>query len=294
MTVLPPAIWQLRSRLLNLSQTPVIMGIVNTTPDSFSDGGQFLDPMEAVDRALQLEAEGAGILDVGGESTRPGATPVPEIEEVRRVLPVIEKIVARSSLPISVDTTKAEVARLALAAGAEIVNDISGLTFDPRMPEVCAAAQAGVLCMHIQGTPQTMQQAPTYTEVVTEVVGFLRRRLEELRRAGIPPERVALDPGIGFGKTAAHNLELLRHIHSLRDLGRPLCIGHSRKRFLQKLLGRDVDERLFGTVGVSVAVALQGAELIRVHDVAASRDAITACRACLPELWGSWGIALGR
>lgn len=294
MTVLPPAIWQLRSRLLNLSQTPVIMGIVNTTPDSFSDGGQFLDPTEAVDRALQLEAEGAGILDVGGESTRPGATPVPEIEEVRRVLPVIEKIVARSSLPISVDTTKAEVARLALAAGAEIVNDISGLTFDPRMPEVCAEAQAGVLCMHIQGTPQTMQQAPTYSEVVTEVVGFLRRRLEELRRAGIPPERVALDPGIGFGKTAAHNLELLRHIQTLRELGRPLCIGHSRKRFLQKLLGREVDERLFGTVGVSVAVALQGAELIRVHDVAASRDAITACRACLPEVWDSAGISLGR
>jgi dihydropteroate synthase len=193
-----------------------------------------------------------------------------------------------------VDTTKAEVARLALAAGAEIVNDISGLTFDPRMPEVCAAAQAGILCMHIQGTPQTMQQAPTYTNVVTEVVGYLQQRLEELRRAGIPPERVALDPGIGFGKTAAHNLELLRHIPTLRKLGRPLCIGHSRKRFLQKLLGRDVDERLFGTVGVSVAAALQGAELIRVHDVAASRDAITACRACLPEAWASWGIALGR
>jgi dihydropteroate synthase len=270
------------------------MGIVNTTPDSFSDGGQFLDPSEAVDQALRLQAEGAGILDVGGESTRPGATPVPENEEVRRVLPVIEQIVARSPLPISVDTTKAEVARLALAAGAEIVNDISGLTFDPRMQEVCAEAQAGILCMHIQGTPQTMQHAPTYSDVVTEVAGFLRQRLEELRRAGILPERVALDPGIGFGKTAAHNLQLLRHIRPLRELGRPLCIGHSRKRFLQKLLGREVDERLFGTVGVSVAAALQGAELIRVHDVAASRDAITACRACLPVEWAQWGISLGQ
>jgi len=291
---LPNPIWQLRSRRLDLSQTPVMMGIVNTTPDSFSDGGKFLDPSEAVDQALRLQAEGAGILDVGGESTRPGATPVPENEEVRRVLPVIEKIVARSPLPISVDTTKAEVARLALAAGAEIVNDISGLTFDPRMQEVCAEAQAGILCMHIQGTPQTMQHAPTYSDVVTEVAGFLRQRLEELRRAGIPPERVALDPGIGFGKTAAHNLQLLRHIRPLRELGRPLCIGHSRKRFLQKLLGREVDERLFGTVGVSVAAALQGAELIRVHDVAASRDAITACRACLPEEWAQWGISLGQ
>jgi dihydropteroate synthase len=270
------------------------MGIVNTTPDSFSDGGRFLDPSAAVDRALQLQAEGAGILDVGGESTRPGAAVVPEIEEVRRVLPVIEKLVTCSPLPISVDTTKAEVARLALAAGAEIVNDISGLTFDPRMPEVCAAAQAGVLCMHIQGTPATMQQAPTYTDVVTEVAGFLRQRLEELREAGIPAERVALDPGIGFGKTAGHNLELLRNIRALHLLGRPLCIGHSRKRFLQKLVGREVDERLFGTVGVSVAAALQGAELIRVHDVAASRDAITACRACLPEEWSKLGIFLGQ
>ena len=286
--------WQLRSRPLDLSQTPVIMGIVNTTPDSFSDGGRFFDPSAAVDRALQLQAEGAGILDVGGESTRPGAAVVPEIEEVRRVLPVIEKLVTRSPLPISVDTTKAEVARLALAAGAEIVNDISGLTFDPRMPEVCAAAQAGVLCMHIQGTPATMQQAPTYSNVVTEVVGFLRQRLEVLREAGIPAERVALDPGIGFGKTAGHNLELLRNIRLLHLLGRPLCIGHSRKRFLQKLVGREVDERLFGTVGVSVAAALQGAELIRVHDVAASRDAITACRACLPEEWSKLGIFLGQ
>jgi dihydropteroate synthase len=287
-------VWQLRSRLLDLSQTPVIMGIVNTTPDSFSDGGRFLDPSMAVDHALQLVAEGAGILDVGGESTRPGATAVPENEEVRRVIPVIEQIVLRSRIPVSVDTTKSEVARLALAAGAEIVNDISGLTFDPRMPDVCAAGQAGVLCMHIQGTPQTMQQAPHYTDVVADVATFLRQRLEELRKAGIPANRVAFDPGIGFGKTADHNIQLLRQIRSLRHLGRPLCMGHSRKRFLRKLLGREVDERLFGTVGVSVAAALQGAELIRVHDVAASRDAITACRACLPEEWAQMGISLGQ
>jgi dihydropteroate synthase len=289
MSITPPHPWQLRTRLLDLSQTPVIMGIVNITPDSFSDGGKFLDPRAAAEQAMRLQAEGAGILDLGAESTRPNATPVPEIEEIRRIMPVLESVLKCAHVPVSIDTTKAEVARLALAAGAEIVNDISGLTFDPRMVEVCASAGAGVLCMHIQGTPQTMQLDPTYQDVVADVSAFLKRRLAELEQAGIRPVQVALDPGIGFGKTAAHNVELLQNMARLRALDRPICIGHSRKRFLQKLLGREVDERLYGTIGVSVAAALQGAELIRVHDVAASRDAIVACRACLPPSWNNPG-----
>jgi dihydropteroate synthase len=258
------------------------MGIVNVTPDSFSDGGRFIDPAVAVDQALRLVEDGAQFIDVGGESTRPGADPVDAGEELRRVVPVIEQLARRSKVLISVDTTKAAVARAALSAGALIVNDVSGLTFDPEMPAVCAKAQAGVVCMHIRGTPRTMQDDPRYDDVVGEICRHLESRLVALEQQGITRERVAIDPGIGFGKTAAHNLEILRNIAALHALGRPVCIGHSRKQFLKKLLGRPVDERLFATVGISVAVALQGAEIIRVHDVAATRDAILACRAVLP------------
>lgn len=259
------------------------MGIVNATPDSFSDGGTFLEPGAAVDRALLLVGEGAQIIDVGGESTRPGAQPVGIDEELRRVVPVVQRLAQQSDVCISVDTTKAQVARAALDAGAHIVNDISGLTFDPQMPHVCAAAGAGVICMHIRGTPQNMQDDPYYNDVVEEVRQFLESRLIELERMGISRRQLVTDPGIGFGKTAEHNLAVLGNIGRFRSLGRPVCIGHSRKRFLKKLLGRPVDERLFATVGVAVAVALQGAEIIRVHDVAAIRDAILACRAVLME-----------
>jgi dihydropteroate synthase len=258
------------------------MGIVNVTPDSFSDGGRFIDPAVAVDQALRLVEDGAQFIDVGGESTRPGADPVDAGEELRRVVPVIEQLVRRSNVLVSVDTTKAAVARAALSAGALIVNDVSGLLFDPEMPGVCAKAQAGVICMHMRGTPQTMQNDPRYDDVVGEICRYLDQRLVALEQQGILRERVAIDPGIGFGKTAAHNLEILKNIAALHALGRPVCIGHSRKQFLKKLLGRPVDERLFATVGISVAVALQGAEIIRVHDVAATRDAIVACRAVLP------------
>jgi dihydropteroate synthase len=257
------------------------MGIVNATPDSFSDGGSFLEPQAAVDRALLLVGEGAQIIDVGGESTRPGALPVGIDEELRRVVPVVKRLAQQSDVCISVDTTKAHVARAALDAGAHIVNDISGLTFDSEMPQVCAAAGAGVICMHIRGTPQTMQDDPHYDDVVAEIRQFLESRMSELERLGISRRHVVTDPGIGFGKTAEHNLEILGNIGRFRTLGRPVCIGHSRKRFLKKLLGRPVDERLFATVGVSVAVALQGARIIRVHEVAATRDAILACRAVL-------------
>jgi dihydropteroate synthase len=271
-----------RGRAFDLAPLPRLMGIVNVTPDSFSDGGNFLDSGAALAQALRLVEEGADIIDVGGESTRPGAVPVPAEDELRRVIPVVGQLAKRSPVLISIDTTKAAVARAALDAGAHIVNDISSLTFDPAMPEVCAAAGAGVVCMHIRGTPQTMQDDPQYDDVVADICALLEERLASLERQGIDRERVVIDPGIGFGKTAQHNVEILRNIARFRALGRPVCIGHSRKRFLKKLLGRPVDERLFATVGVSIAVAQQGAEILRVHDVAATRDAILACQALLP------------
>jgi dihydropteroate synthase len=277
----PPRSWQIRDRTHILSPLPWLMGIVNATPDSFSDGGTFLESGAAVEQALRLAADGAQIVDVGGESTRPGASPVTTDDELRRVIPVVAHIAKQSPVLISIDTTKAAVARAALDAGAHIVNDISGLTFDPAMPAVCATAGAGVVCMHIRGTPETMQDDPRYDDVLDDVCRFLRERLAALENVGIPRERVVVDPGIGFGKTARHNLEILGNIARYRELGRPVCIGHSRKRFLKSLLGRPLDERLFGTVGVSVAVALQGAEILRVHDVAATRDAILACQAVL-------------
>ncbi len=266
---LPHDVWEPRP-------LPRLMGILNVTPDSFSDGGEHDAPDTAVQHALHLIDDGADIIDVGGESTRPGAQPVDAADEAARVLPVIRELAARTSVPISIDTTKAAVAAAAIEAGASIVNDISGLTFDCDMPRVCANAQVAVVCMHIQGTPQTMQQQPRYTDCVAEVVAFLQQRLTQLADAGIAPERVCLDPGIGFGKTAEHNLELLRNIDALRAAGRPVLIGHSRKRFLAKLLQRPVEERVAGTIGVSVALAQNHADILRVHDVRSVRDALLA------------------
>jgi dihydropteroate synthase len=257
------------------------MGIVNVTPDSFSDGGEFLDPTRAIEQCLRLVDDGADLLDVGGESTRPGAMPVGEEEEIRRVVPVIAEVARRVSVPISIDTTKAAVALRALDAGAAIVNDISGLRFDPRMPEVCARARAGIVCMHMQGTPQTMQIDPRYTDVVREVADYLAQRLAALAECGIARERVVIDPGIGFGKTPDHNLTILKNIARFRALGRPVLIGHSRKRFLAKILGRALDETSSATLGVSAAAALAGADLLRVHDVRATRDVLAACWAVI-------------
>lgn len=272
-------IWRFGQSQIETGRFPLILGILNVTPDSFSDGGSVTTIEAALERARTLVEQGADILDIGGESTRPGSAAIGLEEELRRVVPVIEIISSTLSVPISVDTTKAEVARQSLLAGATIVNDISGLQFDPRMPEVCAASGAGLICMHIQGTPQTMQQNPQYANVVSEICEFLQMRLNSLENQGIPAERVVLDPGIGFGKTAAHNLEILASISRFRALGRPVCVGHSRKRFLQKLLGRPVDERTFATVGISLALALQSTDIIRVHDVAATRDALLAWKA---------------
>jgi dihydropteroate synthase len=278
-----PPRWAVRGRVLTCEGPPLFMGIVNATPDSFSDGGQWFAAPAALERALQLVSEGADIIDIGGESSRPGARGVAVAEELRRVVPVIGELAGQSSVLISIDTTKAEVARAALSAGAHIVNDISGLTFDSEMKRVCADSAAGVICMHMQGTPETMQADPRYDDVVREVRDYLVARLDDLEQHGIPRERVALDPGIGFGKSAEHNVELLSHVGALRAAGRPVCIGHSRKRFLKRLLGREIDERLFATVGVAVAVALQKAEIIRVHDIAPVRDAVLACRALVPD-----------
>jgi dihydropteroate synthase len=251
------------------------MGIVNVTPDSFSDGGCFFDPVAAIDHALALAADGADILDIGGESTRPGAPAVSESDELARVLPVVEGLVKRTAVPLSVDTTKAAVARQCLDAGAAIVNDVTGLTADAAMPAVVAAAGAGVVVMHMQGTPQTMQRNPTYGDVVAEVAGYLEARLHALAAVGIPPQAVCLDPGIGFGKTLDHNLELLAHLDAIARLGRPVCLGVSRKGFIGTLCGREPADRGAGSLAVAcVAAARATAHVLRVHDVAATRDAV--------------------
>ena len=272
-------IWEFQGFRREAGGRPLFMGIVNVTPDSFSDGGRFLMADSAVQQAMQLVADGADILDIGGESTRPGAEPVTETEELRRVVPVIERLARATSVPISIDTSKSNVARQALKAGAKIVNDISGLRYDSQMIAVCQEADCGIVCMHMQGTPQTMQINPHYDDVVAEINSFFSERLQTMLAAGIPAERIALDPGVGFGKTPQHNVTILSSIRRFQELGRPVLIGHSRKRFLHKLLGKPVDDRVFGTVGVSVALANQDVDIIRVHDVAANRDAITAFQA---------------
>jgi len=272
--------WLLRSRNLTRHQLPLLMGILNVTPDSFSDGGRFQMLDQAVEQGLRLQNDGADILDIGGESTRPGATPVDLDEELRRTIPVIQRLAREVRIPISIDTTKSEVARQALAAGADIVNDISGLTFDPQMLDVCRNADAGICVMHIQGTPQTMQLNPSYRNVVADVTEFLQQQVDRCLMAGIPAERMCIDPGIGFGKTADHNLQLLQAVPQLQhSLQRPVLIGHSRKRFLARLLGREVDERLAGTIGVSIALAARGVDVLRIHDVQPVRDSLVAWQA---------------
>jgi dihydropteroate synthase len=259
---------------------PELMGVVNVTPDSFSDGGLFLDPDAAIEHGRELEAAGALILDVGGESTRPGAEEVPVDEELRRVEPVISGL-AGGEAAISIDTSKAAVAAAALAAGAEIVNDVTALRGDPEMAALCAERGATVVLMHMLGTPRTMQDAPRYEDVVSDVKAFLAARLEAAIAAGIEEERVWLDPGVGFGKTAEHNLELLRRLAELRDLGRPLVVGTSRKSFIGKVDGSGAGERLGGTIASSVLAAAEGADVLRVHDVAEVGQAMAVAGAIL-------------
>jgi dihydropteroate synthase len=257
-----------------------VMGVVNVTPDSFSDGGEFLDPAAAIAHGRRLAADGAGILDIGGESTRPGAAPVDAEEEVRRVLPVIEAL-ADTGTQISIDTTKTEVAGRALDAGASIVNDVSAFRFAPELAGLVADAGADCCLMHMLGEPRTMQEDPLYDDVVADVKAFLDERMRFATAAGVREDRIWLDPGIGFGKTLQHNLERLRRLDEIVALGRPVVVGTSRKSFLGKLTGKPEKERLPGTIATNVIALERGARIFRVHDVAEVTEALTVAAATL-------------
>jgi dihydropteroate synthase len=274
---MPVSEWKLARRSLKYGGRTLLMGVLNVTPDSFSDGGKFFSLDHAVAHAEQMIAEGADTIDVGGESTRPGSDFVSEEEELRRVIPVIEKVAALSSVPISIDTTKPGVARAACEAGAEIINDISGLRFDPALAAVAKSMRAGLLLMHSRGTPKDMQQIPFAADIFAEVVDGLRGSLSIAEQFGVARESIAIDPGIGFGKSVEQNLEIIRR---LGDLSRefadlPIVIGTSRKSFLGKLLdGAPADERLYGTIATVVASVMNGAHIVRVHDVKEAADAV--------------------
>ena len=258
----------------------VLMGVVNVTPDSFSDGGRFLDPSLAVTHGLELQSEGAGILDIGGESTRPGAAPVPVSEELERVVPVIEGLIAANvTAKLSIDTSKSAVAAAALRAGASIVNDVTALRAAPEIAGLVADSGAELCLMHMLGDPRTMQSDPRYDDVVSDVKRFLEERMAFAVSQGVAEERILLDPGIGFGKTVTHNLELLARLGEIVALGRPVVIGTSRKSFIGRLTGREVDRRLAGTIATNVLAYERGARIFRVHDVEPLRDALTVTAA---------------
>jgi len=271
--------WIARDITFNFPRPMLVMGIVNTTPDSFADGGRFLDTDSAVDHALCLAGEGAEILDIGGESTRPGSEPVPAEEELRRVIPVIERLAKRGESVISVDTQKPEVAKAALDAGASIVNDIAANRESPEMWKVVAGAKAGYVCMHMQGTPQTMQAKPRYDDVLREVGDFFSRRLAKLDEHGVSGEQVALDPGIGFGKNLEHNIKLLGGLNRFSVAERPILVGVSRKSFIGKLLGTPTGDRLPASLACAAWAAIEGAHIVRVHDVADTVQAVRMAEA---------------
>ena len=284
--------WHLRTRILRFGRLPLMMGIVNVTPDSFSDGGKFLDTNAAVDHALRLLDDGADILDIGGESTRPYSTPVSAEDELARVLPVVREVHRlRPDAILSIDTSKAKIARAAIESGAEIINDVTAIGFDRRMKHVARETAAGVCVMHMQQTPQTMQDDPQYDDVVIEIYDFLRSRRDDLTDFGIARERICLDPGIGFGKTHEHNLTLMANCGRFHDLGCPLLVGHSRKGFIGKVVARDsvaekpsrsdgLHDRTAGTIGGALALARQGVQILRVHDVRQVREALLLFEAC--------------
>ena len=262
--------WKLARRSLSFGEYTLVMGILNVTPDSFSDGGHFFDIQTAIARAEEMVAEGADILDVGGESTRPGAVLVSVAEEIRRIVPVVEAVAHKIAIPISVDTTKAEVARAALQSGAEIINDISGLRFDSRLADEAARAGAGLVLMHSRGTPETMHKLEPVADVLTEVTSSLRQSVAEAERRGVGRKSIALDPGIGFSKSAEQNVELLANLNNLASefAEYPILVGTSRKRFISALLGGvPADERIHGTMATVTAAVLNGAAIVRVHDV---------------------------
>lgn len=259
------------------------MGVVNVTPDSFYDGGFYFDPARAIERGLVLAAEGADIIDIGGESTKPGSEPVPPDEEKNRILPVISALKEKTAALISIDTTKAEVAEAAIGAGATIVNDISAGRFDVRMFPVVSESGAGLILMHMKGTPKTMQINPYYEDLLAEVKAFLQERMEAAEAFGIQRERLIIDPGIGFGKRLEDNLALLNNLNALADLGRPVLAGISRKSFIGKILNLDPPDRLEGTIAAAVLAVLRGASLLRVHDIQAVKRAIAVAEAILEQ-----------
>lgn len=268
-----PSVWKTSQRSFSL-QRPLIMGILNITPDSFSDGGRYANHEQAIQTALQMESDGADIIDIGGESTRPGSPSVSSDEELSRIMPVIENLTGTLKCALSVDTWKSDVAYSALSAGVEIVNDISGFTFDPRMAAVAGTHKAGVVLMHTRGRPDSMQSATIYDDLLLEVTTGLRTSLTLAQEAGIPRDCIVVDPGIGFGKNAEGNLELIRRLAELTCLGIPILVGPSRKSFIGKILGRErTDERLFGTAATVALSVAHGASILRVHDVKAMRDA---------------------
>jgi dihydropteroate synthase len=271
--------WRCRNRTIDLTR-PVVMGILNVTPDSFSDGNRYTRLDAALERALRMAGEGATLIDVGGESTRPGAAAVEAAIEIARVVPVIEGICAASDVAVSIDTSKPQVMAAAVAAGACVVNDVFALR-SPGARAWAAAAGVGVCLMHMQGEPRTMQDSPHYDDVVAEVITFLARERDACIEAGIAREAIVLDPGVGFGKGLAHNLMLLKNLSRLAALGAPLLVGVSRKSFIGKILGRPVDERLYGGLGLAALAVTEGARIIRTHDVAATRDAIGMVSAVL-------------
>ncbi len=271
-----------RGRCIATGCEPFIFGILNCTPDSFSDGGRYIEPADAIDAGVRMAEEGADVLDVGGESTRPGSQPVDDDEQIRRtreVVAALAKHFGADGPAISIDTRSSKVAAAAIEAGARIVNDISALRGDERMADLVSRSGAGVILMHMQGTPATMQTDPRYDDAVGEIKLFLSERIEAAANAGIPRERIIADPGIGFGKTEPHNLEILRRIDEFRGLGVSLMVGTSRKRFIARLAGDSPERRLWGTLGSVAACVLAGVECLRVHDVAACRAAADVCAA---------------
>jgi len=277
----PPHIWRTSRRDFSLER-PLIMGILNLTPDSFSDGGCYDTPEKALERALQMEAEGADIIDIGGESTRPGAAAVPPAEELARIMPALELLAGKLTCAISVDTWKSAVADQALHAGAEIINDISGFSFDPALAAVAARHDAGVVLMHTRSTPDRMQQDTAYTDLMHEVIESLYTSVAQAQETGIARERIAIDPGIGFGKECSGNLEILRRLDELRTLGLPVLVGSSRKSFIGTVLGRhSSSDRLFGTAATVALAVANGASILRVHDVRAMRDTADMARAVM-------------
>ncbi|MFQ5579222.1 MAG: dihydropteroate synthase [Nitrospiria bacterium] len=259
--------WHCGQYRLNYGKRPLIMGILNVTPDSFSDGGLFLSRSKALDRAVQMEEEGVDIIDIGGESTRPGSSPVSFEEECRRVLPIIEALSGKLRIPLSIDTTKAALVKCALEAGISIINDVSGFTRDPEMFPVAAESRAGLVIMHTKGKPRTMQNRPRYRHLISEIFGFLNGQVKKASAYRILRNRIAIDPGIGFGKTVKHNLEIIHHLDSFSALGLPILVGPSRKSFIGEILNLPPSERLEGTAAAAAISVFQGAHILRVHDI---------------------------